>query len=420
MATVSSDWALTIDRLSYLFALFVVPSFFLLLIEAARDEKMPFKIPRVLIIGMVFFALITFTPLLIENVQTKPTFKEEPGVLYPFFAIYFLTWISLGLAQMYKAFKASSGFKRNQLKYFLLAILIGFVAATNYFMGMFFPSTPPLFYPIEMIYTLTIAYAVIRFRLMDFNLMVRWGLAMGMLLVVAGGIFAGTMLATESISNHFNTTRGLPSLIGVLVLVMIYEPLRRDIISKIDHFIYQSPDFKELLQEIEGCIKNSSNLVTFAEALSGKLKNIWKVEHAGMVVFNPEKAEYEAHPNKEFAGHTIQKMGFPITSVDFLVKTLETERRLFNYGVILEDEVTILGKRALPGERTTFWKMKRTMQWLGATACVPIMNKEQLIGFFVLGNKKSGDLYNREDKKLLAHVSEMVAKPTMDMLYKPA
>jgi GAF domain-containing protein len=57
------------------------------------------------------------------------------------------------------------------------------------------------------------------------------------------------------------------------------------------------------------------------------------------------------------------------------------------------------------------------MHWLGAAACVPLMDKDRLIGFLVLGNKKSGGAYSREDKKFLSHVSEIVSSATSHILY---
>ena len=77
------------------------------------------------------------------------------------------------------------------------------------------------------------------------------------------------------------------------------------------------------------------------------------------------------------------------------------------------------GTRSSAGERATFNKILRTMKKLGAAACVPITIGEQLMGFIVLGPKKSGALYNREDKKFLSHVGKLISEQINHLIYSP-
>jgi len=50
------------------------------------------------------------------------------------------------------------------------------------------------------------------------------------------------------------------------------------------------------------------------------------------------------------------------------------------------------------------------MRWVGASICVPLMIKSNLVGFIILGAKKNNTLYNDEDKKFLSHVSERISE----------
>ncbi|MCX5687448.1 MAG: response regulator [Candidatus Omnitrophica bacterium] len=49
------------------------------------------------------------------------------------------------------------------------------------------------------------------------------------------------------------------------------------------------------------------------------------------------------------------------------------------------------------------------LEKLGCVACVPSFNKGKLIGFLILGNKISGDLYTKEELELLLTISNEVA-----------
>jgi hypothetical protein len=403
----------------YLFALIVVPTFFLLLIEVSSSGKSVKKIPTILGVGFFFFVGICFTPLLIRDVVLSPTFEEKPGILYPVFVIYFLSWLCYGLAQMYRAFRESVGIKKNQLKYFLLALIIAFVAAVNYFASVFIESVPPIYHVIEILYSLLVAYAVIRYKVMEFNVLVRWSLARGALVAVCILTFLATLLATDRLAHYLSIDSKLPTLIAIMAMAAFYQTLLLKISGFIDEFIFKSPDLMHLMSGIEDVLQDSENLQIFAERLAEKLKTIWKVKHAGIMIWNSRDAKFLPLPQSEFQNEVISRIDRPITMGDFLVKTLETERRLFPYGVIFEDEITGLGQRAFPGERLTFWKIRRTMRWLGAAACVPIMSDERMIGFFILGNRNSGRLFNNEDKKVLSHLSQIITQATRNATMIP-
>jgi hypothetical protein len=285
--------ALLIDRLSYLFAVLIVPLFFLLLLEIGTPSSERLKVPKVLLGSIVFFSLATFTPFLIKDVQIQPKFAETPGPLYPVFVLYFLSWTCYGLIRLYKAFRASEGFKRNQLKFFFLALVIAFIAAVNFFLSTLIPSVPPLYYLVEALYLFVVAYAVIRFRLMDFDLLVRSGLARAAVIAICAFIFVSCLWLSQIFANYFNFWPGSAYLVGALILVCIYEPLNSKISAFIDHFIFQSPDYKVLLDSVQTALRDSQDANALAVNLSQRLKTICKVEHAGVVLWYAKNSRFE-------------------------------------------------------------------------------------------------------------------------------
>jgi len=414
------EWALFIFRVLYLAGLLIVPTFFLMVLEIGSEGK-KIKIPWVLSYGMIFFAVITFTPLLIKDVETKGSFVEIPGPLYPLFVIYFLSWLFYGLVCMFKTYRASEGFKRNQFKYFFFALIIAFIAAINYFLWIFFPQVPEVFHCIEIVYVFVVAYAVIRFRLMDFDLLVRWGLAYAAVVAISAGIFLGAMYLTNYLTEIFfkGINPGLPYWIGGSALLLTFEPLRKRTIGFVDHYIFQCPDFKSILEKISEILKTSEDVNILSTEMTKTVKEIWKVDHAGVVFWDRNSSQFKLYPRENFEKLGLKEEEFSLATSDFLIRTLESERRLFQYGIVLDDEVDVYGNRSGSGERATFMKIRRTMKKLGAAACVPINIKEQLIGFIVLGPKKSGALYNREDKKFLSHVGNLISDQINRLIYAP-
>lgn len=408
VTSLPTEWVVFSFRLSYVFGLLVVPAFFLLLIHVSAKEGERPRIPVVLIAIIFVFVPLTLTPLIVKDVKTEPNFQEIPGPLYPLFSLYFLSWLFYGLSRLYKAFRVADGVKRNQLKYIFLSLTIAFSAAINFFACIFIPSFPPFYYLLESVYTLILAYAVIRYRVMDFGLLARWGLAYAALISVCVALFAAVLFSAESLAVNF-MPRGLPSLLALCSLVLIFEQLRQRIIGFIDRFVFQSPDYQAMLSQIDEACAGGKDFVAISDALADIFRSIWNVEHAGVAVWNYGQSCFVPLPAHRFQGLALTRLNESIDRKDFLARTLETERRLFQYGIVSEEELTSLGNKASPGERSTFWKIRRTMRWVAADICVPIMRGTEMSGFLILGRKNSGASFNREDRKFLSHVSEKIA-----------
>jgi|GEM_PF-3017485 len=167
--------ALFFDRMSYVWGIFVVPTFFLLCLAVA-DVRIKHKFVSGLLWGIaVVFSVLAFSPWVITHVETLPFFIEHPGPLYPFFIVYFVFCLGYGVYELKRAHRKADGLRKNQLKYLSLALVIAFVAGLLYFGNIINPKIPPLFYILEIIYIGVVAYAVIRYRAMDINLAFRYG-----------------------------------------------------------------------------------------------------------------------------------------------------------------------------------------------------------------------------------------------------
>lgn len=329
--------------------------------------------------------------------------------------VYFVFWqlsCFYGCWELLRGFHRTSGLKRQQIKIVTIACTVGYLGgATNWPMWYRIPIPPYATIGISL-HVALIGYAVFRHRLMDFNLLFRWGLAYGILLLLVAGSVMG-------LYSGF-VTLGLSKRVAFLgiasAMVFIFEPLRNRITRLVDRSLFKSPDFQSILHGVNVTIEGPNSLISITSQLSRELKAIWNASHAGLVVWDRRQSAYSLFPPEEFKHEIISRMDVTIQKTDFLVKTLETERRLFKFGIVTEDEVTAFGSRSGPGERTTFWKIRRTMRWLGAAVCVPLMADDLLLGFIVLGPKSSGIRYDSEDKKFLAHLAELIAAPISKLI----
>jgi hypothetical protein len=224
------------------------------------------------------------------------------------------------------------------------------------------------------------------------------------------------MIGAEVILKHkmHQNSVGLLSIIMACIAFALFDPLKVMISKFADKLIFKSPDYHSLISGIETEISTATTLHEVSTGLIKQFKKIWDIEHAGFAIWDSINASYRLWPNESFQNSPIKKLNETIGKSDYLIKTLESERRLFKFGIVLEEELTAIGSRSFAGERITFWKIRRTMRWIQAEICVPLMFKNQLIGFIALGIKRNKALYNDEDKKFLSHISTLLCDAIMD------
>ena len=317
---------------------------------------------------------------------------------------------------LYFFFRKTVGLERNKFKFLLFATAIASIGGSTSFLPVFNIPVFPYGNYFVSAFSIITAYTITKFKLLDFNLVARWALAYGSLLLfifISGGAL---LTMAEKISSSLGVLPGLIFLIAACSLVLILDPLKKRIVKFVDQIIFRSPDFQAILDGIEEVTKRYQTTESLCQNLIAKLKMIWGVDHAGFVIWNYKTASFELQPFAEFNNQIIGQIKEKIGKSDYLIKTLESERRLFRNGVIAEDELLALTKKSSPGEKTTFEKIRRTMRWLGAVICVPFMNQDQLAGFIILGPKKNESLYNDEDKKFLSHLVGIVAVPIKNTL----
>jgi two-component system nitrogen regulation sensor histidine kinase GlnL len=132
---------------------------------------------REIIIGYALalvLAGLAFTPWIVSRVEPNRWFLfwPRPGVLYPVYLAFFFYFLVRTAALLVVEFRQASFLRRNQLLYVLVFTLIGFIGgSTNYFLWYEVP-IPPFGNGLVAVYMIGVGYAVIRFRLMEFNLLI--------------------------------------------------------------------------------------------------------------------------------------------------------------------------------------------------------------------------------------------------------
>lgn len=383
--------ALFFDRLSYVFGTLMVPHFLTMTLEFAGR---PFRSrrPKVYLNVFILFLLsVTFTPWLIHDVKFDPYFIEVPGPLYIVFILYILGWMGYGVLQVLLAYRHSSGAKKNQLRYLALAFTILFGAAVAYITSMVNPEAPPVFYVLEASYNLIVGYTIIRYRLMDINLVFRNGTIFLTLGAIVGLPLLGIGYLVDSKA--------------IWVLLLFFSPLFGSIVipklrDKITAFINQLPPFKgrydqyreDFVQAKRESVINAASLQLWAQNLILSVKEILRVDKAAVLLYDGAHNEYMilyciGLPE-------LAKSPLALEYDSPLVQKLRGTEREF---VLLDD---LSAER--PSENLTL--LKNDMALFSAQACVALQTEGKLSGILMIGSKPKGEMFNHLDVGSLQHL----------------
>jgi signal transduction histidine kinase len=167
--------ALIYTKILNIGAIIVAPIFTSFTLAAVENKGRNTAI-KVIWIFATIFLVVNFTPLLVK--EMKPAryvgFSGIPGPAFPYFILYYIGVAIYGTRKLFVAYKHSVGYKRNQLKYLLAALLTALSASLLYFL-LSIKSTlpvPPVDNFLGIIFVLITAYAIVRHRIMDINVVI--------------------------------------------------------------------------------------------------------------------------------------------------------------------------------------------------------------------------------------------------------
>ena len=137
-----------------------------------------------------------------------------------------------------------------------------------------------------------------------------------------------------------------------------------------------------------------------------------KVKHAGILLRDKHRDTYILSVSRGLAGLKIPK-GFARMDADnplinFFKKRLD--KKFFNDGAILYDDIRRhLKKKLSPDSKKMFKDILYQMEIFGASVCIPSYFRDDLLGILLLGSKKNGKKFGRDELDFFAALASDVA-----------
>lgn len=292
------------------------------------------------------------------------------------------------------------GVLRNQLFYVFLGTSIGYIAgSTNYFSWYRIP-IPPFLNIFVSFYVISVAYAIIKHRLMDIELVIKKGLVYSALTAIITGIFLSIILVWERI---FVGITGYGSLwvgiIAAFVIAVIFQPLRESIHELVDKYFFRVRyDYQRILNKYSHTLAQPMvNLDRFSRLAPYLLTKSLKLSGSSVAVLDRESHAFIVRAGEKDAR---ELEGITIADDSPLISESLARKK----AVSREEIENILKNEDLPeSERTRLDQIVSEMERIKTVLVIPCIsestyfNKPTLLAIINLGAKLSEESFSPED-----------------------
>jgi K+-sensing histidine kinase KdpD len=242
-----------------------------------------------------------------------------------------------------------------------------------------------------------IAYAIFRHQLLDIQIVVRLGLLYSIITAILGLVYYLVITLTLSVVEAFSGGRiFLLSVIVALLTSVILTPLRDSAQLWIDRLFYRERyNANLMLQRLSQATVSLLDLEKIAKVVLTDVVQTLHIGHAAIYIKHNVDGNF--YLLAEEGGPKVPAMTF--NSDHPIVKWMIREKR-------------ILSKKLL-GVTPIFRAMWKTeldyLEEFPAQLFIPLQTKGELVGFFILGPKRSTQSYSHDDEVTLSTLANQTA-----------
>lgn len=346
------------------------------------------------------FLLANLTPLFVTDVQPEMAFRywPKPGIAFHFYLAWFIVCVTYATYLIGVAYREAKGFRRNQYLYLTVASIIGYVGgATNF----------PLWYGIEIspngtslitAYVSLVAYTMLRYRLLDFSVAMERGLTYLLLIaLVVLPVYPLLLLAQRAYFGEVSSPFSVVLFILVAFVVFMTYRMKIHAETAVARTLFKSRyDRYETLSAFSKALVTILDLRSLTEEIVRTLVNVIGIQTASLFLLDKEKDVFSlvSSHGLHSDGGTVFRLGVG----DDLPQHLEC------FQSILVREELEHGAGSEP-TRSVF----DTLKAMQSEVCIPLINKDRLVGFCNLGPRANHQMYSEEDLNLLTTLAQNAA-----------
>ncbi len=339
-----------------------------------------------------FFLIIDATDLFVKDVRPRLSFLYWPtaGSLYAPFLIFFIGVAILAHVLMFRYYNNLSGIKRNQVKYVFLGTAVGFIGGvTNYPLWFDIPILP-IGNIFVSVYVFLVAFAIIKYRLMD----IRLAISNTAIFIGVYSLVLGLPFYIYSLEAH------LVALIIMLVLAttgpFIYLFIQK---RAEDRLLQEQRRYQATLRQASAGMGKIKDLRKLLSMIVYVLTHAIQIEHALVYIYDEGQKKYVLGAAKRKSGHSR------------FIENIEENSPLVKYFLESKNPVIFeeVKQRAQDYKDSQLTQLEQIIASLEGELVVPIFIDQNLTAIIVMGKKESGKSYTEDDLGVFSILANQTA-----------
>jgi len=247
-------------RIGYAFLIFFIPGQLGFIFSFVKLKFKRLLLVVLYLVSSLFLGILLYTPYFLESViiSQDPYFPYQPlsGIAYLIYALLFFGSIIISFLLLAKARKESSGYKQTQISYLMAAFIIGGILAIFGMSMIFLRMSSRLAYTVPYFgasaYAFLVAYAILKYRLMDITVVIRKSLAYSLIIGLFTGIYlAAVLVLTQLFQNIVGFNSLFIAAVVVIAFALSLQPLKDKTQEWVDRVFFKSKyNYQQTLKEL--------------------------------------------------------------------------------------------------------------------------------------------------------------------------
>jgi len=391
-------------KIAYSFLAFLPFAFINFIEEFVSSKKRKLLLFTLFVFGTIFSFLSLFTKLFIKGFLVRPwPYLNYPqaGNLYFFLPIIFIISVLIGSTKLLHEYHLSPGIRKNQIKYLLLAIIVGGgLASIEIICITFNINIPVISFIGVLLYSLIVAYAIVKHRLMDIEVVIKKSVIYSILIGLFTGIYIGSIfLFGEFIKNLTGDSYLILTILTIIIMAIGFQPLKNQLQDWIDRVFFRKKyNYQQTLKKLTTTVATIIDLKEVLQLTLNTLTATLQLKNSSALIYNKENKRFET---KASINLSQESTNLTISSNYALIKALKEKKE----PLLLEELQYIQSQEQKPELEPVILEMQK----METSFTLPLFAKNNLIGILNLGTKRSGDTFSNEDIDLLTTLSHNLA-----------
>ncbi len=335
------------------------------------------------LLSLIFFILGRMGLFDSDLVYSPLGYCPVLGPANHFFHLVFFFFFSYGNYLLYQAYRATpSPFEKNSYKYLFLGMVVTLLFALTNIARVIGFKVYPMAYVGILCFNLMTALAIVRYRLMDINLIIRPGLAYAILTAMVTAIWLSCIFLFEK---TLHIPGSLARVMIIFIFIFIFNILRERIQFIVDKLFYrQRQELFSLQKKVSEEIATNYDPDLLVPYLMHQIKEALHCEFASCML-----REKDIYLVKYIMGNGEENVSVSADSP--LIQWLSMKKREIFYREI-DDDPNFDGPRK---------EIKEDFEKTNTRLIVPLIHRDEIIGILSLGEKKGNGSYTYDEIGLL-------------------